>query len=163
MHLLSLITLHFISFFCFNKSSCQNFHTKIINFKGSFNPHRCLYLRAMTLHWESITWVPPTLNNSFILPLYQPCVTLSHWGNLRLLEAPHLEIRVDKKLSIHFRRVSLPNLALFLSQSVKITLLIKRCRFDIPRGVPKYYIKNFKFSKMNANDYQNFASFCGEI
>ena len=146
-----------------SKSSCQNFHTKIINFKGSFNPHRCLYLRAMTLHWESITWVLPTFDNSFILALYRLGVTLSHWGHLRLSIAPYLEIGLDKKLSIHFRRVLLPNLVLFPSQSVKITLHIKRCRFDFPRRVPKYYIKNLKFPKMNDNDYQNFASFHCEI
>ena len=81
----------------------------------------------------------------------------------QIIRAPHLEIRVDKKLSIHFRRGSLPNLVLFPSQSVKITLPIKRCRFDFPRGAPKYYIKNLKFSKMNDNDYQNFASFHCEI
>ena len=35
--------------------------------------------------------------------------------------------------------------------------------FDFPNGIPKYYIKNFKISKMNDNDYQSVASFDCEI
>ena len=61
-HLLSLIIFRFHYSVLVGKSSCQNFHTTTTNFKGSFKLHRFLLLRAMTLQWESITWVLPTSN-----------------------------------------------------------------------------------------------------
>ena len=56
-HLVSVTMFHFHYSVSMAKYSSQNFQTKTLNFKGSFKLHRFLQWRAITVRWESITWV----------------------------------------------------------------------------------------------------------